>query len=163
MSERDITMEEAMLKQLERMKGGAFIYRGDLVELLCYADHVGEDGDEVEIYLNNGKTIECKLKDLGDKLKQFKSAEGAVRIMASRKMDSVSSVAPSVMGELRDTILDSIRTLKADPGTVNQAKQVFQGVNTMINLAKMELEYRKYVDDFNAKVVRGGVKNEYTT
>lgn len=158
MSERDVTMEQAMLNQLESMKGGAFIYRGDLVELLGYADHVGEDGDEVEIYLNNGKTIECKLPDLGDKLKQFKSAEGAVRIMASRKMDSVSSVAPNVMGELRDTILDSIRTLKKDPGTVNQAKQIFQGVNTMINLAKMELEYRKYVDEFNGKSFGGGKK-----
>lgn len=156
MSERDITMGEAMLPQLASMKGGAYIYRGDLVELLGYADHVGEDGDEVEIYLNNGKTIECKLPDLGDKLKQFKSAEGAVRIMASRKMDSVSSVAPNVMGELRDTILDSIRTLKKDPGTVNQAKQIFQGVNTMINLAKMELEYRKYVDEFNGKSFGGG-------
>lgn len=145
-----------MLPQLASMKGGAYIYRGDLVELLGYADHVGEDGDEVEIYLNNGKTIECKLPDLGDKLKQFKSAEGAVRIMASRKMDSVSSVAPNVMGELRDTILDSIRTLKKDPGTVNQAKQIFQGVNTMINLAKMELEYRKYVDEFNGKSFGGG-------
>lgn len=158
MSERDITMGEAMLNQLASMKGGAYIYRGDLVELLGYADHVGEDGDEVEIYLNNGKTIECKLPDLGDKLKQFKSAEGAVRIMASRKMDSVSSVAPNVMGELRDTILDSIRTLKKDPGTVNQAKQIFQGVNTMINLAKMELEYRKYVDEFNGKSFGGGKK-----
>lgn len=158
MSERDITMGEAMLPQLASMKGGAYIYRGDLVELLGYADHVGEDGDEVEIYLNNGKTIECKLPDLGDKLKQFKSAEGAVRIMASRKMDSVSSVAPNVMGELRDTILDSIRTLKKDPGTVNQAKQIFQGVNTMINLAKMELEYRKYVDEFNGKSFGGGKK-----
>lgn len=143
------------LEQLDKMKGGAFIYRNDVVELIAYADHVGEDGDEVEIYLNNGKTIECKIPELERKLKEFRSAEGAVRVMASRKMDSVSSVAPSVMGELRDTILDSIRTLKADPGTANQAKQVFQGVNTMINLAKMELEYRKYVDDFNAKAVRG--------
>lgn len=151
-------MEKEALKQLEQMKGGAFIYRSELVELLAYADHVGEDGDEVEIYLNNGKTIECKLSDLGRKLTEFRSAEGAVRVMASRKMDSVSSVAPNVMGELRDTILDSIRTLKQDPGTVNQAKQVFQGVNTMINLAKMELEYRKYVDGFNAKAVGGGKK-----
>lgn len=151
MSERDITMEQAMLNQLEHMKGKAFIYREELVEVLTYADHVGEDGDEVEIYLNNGKTIECKLPDLGDKLKQFKSAEGTVRIMASRKIDSVSSVSPNVMGELRDTILDSIRTLKTDPGTVNQAKQIFQGVNTLINLGKMELEYRKYIDGFNAK------------
>ena len=113
------------LEQLDKMKGGAFIYRNDVVELIAYADHVGEDGDAVEIYLNNGKTIECKIPELERKLKEFRSAEGAVRVMASRKMDSVSSVAPSVMGELRDTILDSIRTLKADPGTANQAKQVF--------------------------------------
>ena len=108
--------------------------------------------------VNNGKTIECKIPELERKLKEFRSVEGAVRVMASRKMDSVSSVAPSVMGELRDTILDSIRTLKADPGTVNQAKQIFQGVNTMINLAKMELEYRKYVDEFNGKSFGGGKK-----
>ena len=158
MSDRDKTMEEAMLNQLEHMKSGAFIYRGELVEVLGYVDHVGEDGDEVEIYLNNGKTIECKLPNLGDKLKQFKSAEGAVRIMASRKMDSVSAMNASVMGELRDTILGSIRDLKTDPGTVNQAKQVFQGVNTLINLAKMELEYRKYVDNFNEKQFGGGKK-----
>ena len=116
MSDRDKTMEEAMLSQLENMKSGAYIYRGELVEVLGYADHVGEDGDEVEIYLNNGKTIECKLPNLGDKLKQFKSAEGAVRIMASRKMDSVSAMNANVMGELRDTILGSIRDLKTDPG-----------------------------------------------
>lgn len=163
MSERDITMEEAMLNQLDHMKGKAFIYREELVEVLTYADHVGEDGDEVEIYLNNGKTIECKLPDLGDKLKQFKSAESKVCNMVSRKIESVSSVSPNVMGELRDTILDSIRTLKADPNTVNQAKQIFQGVNTMINLGKMELEYRKYIDGFNAKQMGGGVKNEYKT
>ena len=162
MSERDITMEEAMRNQLDHMKGKAFIYREELVEVLTYADHVGEDGDEVEIYLNNGKTIECKLPDLVDKLKQFKSAESKVCNMVSRKIESVSSVSPNVMGELRDTILDSIRTLKADPTTVNQAKQIFQGVNTMINLGKMELEYRKYIDGFNAKQM-GGVKNVYKT
>lgn len=158
MSERDIAMEEAMLNQLEHMKGKAFIYREELVEVLTYADHVGEDGDEVEIYLNNGKTIECKLPDLVDKLKQFKNAESKVCNMVSRKIESVSSVSPNVMGELRDTILDSIRTLKTDPNTVNQAKQIFQGVNTMINLGKMELEYRKYIDGFNAKQMGGGKK-----
>ena len=155
MSERDIAMEEAMLNQLEHMKGKAFIYREELVEVLTYADHVGEDGDEVEIYLNNGKTIECKLPDLVDKLKQFKSAESKVCNMVSRKIESVSSVSPNVMGELRDTILDSIRTLKTDPNTVNQAKQIFHGVNIMINLGKMELEYRKYIDGFNAKQMGG--------
>ena len=39
-----------------------------------------------------------------------------------------------------------IKDVKEDPNKVNQAKQVFQGVNTLINLAKTELEYRKYLD-----------------
>ena len=142
------------LEQLDGMKGGSFIYRGEIVELLAYADHVGEDGDEVEIFLNNGKTIECKMDDLGKKLSEFGSAEGAIRIIESRRIDNISAVNPSVMQELRETILGSIRDLKSDPGTVNQAKQVFQGVNTMINLAKMELEYRKYVDSVHERRVK---------
>lgn len=36
--------------------------------------------------------------------------------------------------------------LKKSPEHVSQAKQVFQGVNTLINLAKTELEYRKFVN-----------------
>lgn len=148
-------MKIESLEKLEKMKGSAFVYRGELVELLGYVDHVGEDGDEVEIYLNNGKTIECKLVNLEKKLEEFRNAEGVVRVMATRKLDNVGSVAPNVIQELRDTILGSIRELKTDAGKVNQAKQIFQGVNTMINLAKMELEYRKYVDGFAEPAGRG--------
>ena len=47
---------------------------------------------------------------------------------------------------MRDLVLQQIKDVKEDPNKVNQAKQVFQGVNTLINLAKTELEYRKYMD-----------------
>ena len=43
-------------------------------------------------------------------------------------------------------VLQQIKDVKEDPSKVSQAKQVFQGVNTVINLAKTELEYRKYLD-----------------
>ena len=48
---------------------------------------------------------------------------------------------------MRDTILKQIEAVKESPAAVNQAKQVFQGVNTLINLAKTELEYRKYINE----------------
>jgi hypothetical protein len=35
---------------------------------------------------------------------------------------------------------------------VSQAKQVFQGVNTLVNLAKTELEYRKYLNELEKKI-----------
>lgn len=37
--------------------------------------------------------------------------------------------------------------------TVAQAKQVFQGVNTLVNLAKTELEYRKYMNEFDKQPI----------
>ena len=134
------------IERLKQMKNRPWVYRNSVVEILGYADGVGEDGDEVEIYLNDGRTIECRITELSSKLKEFGSATGTVVVLAHQKLDQVSSMKPNVMEGLRNTVLDSIRRLKKDPGTVNQAKQIFQGVNTMINLARTELEYRKYMD-----------------
>lgn len=53
---------------------------------------------------------------------------------------------PTILQDMRDLVLQQIKDVKEDPNKVNQAKQVFQGVNTLINLAKTELEYRKYMD-----------------
>ncbi len=128
------------------MKGRPWVYRNQVVEILGFADGVGEDGDEVEIYLNSGTTIECRITELGKKLNEFGTANGTVVTYAQHKLDKVSSMQPNVMEELRNTILQSIRDVREDPGKVNQAKQIFQGVNTMINLAKTELEFRKYMD-----------------
>lgn len=141
------------LDKLKSMNKRPWVYRNKVVEIIGYADHVGDDGDEVEIYLNDGRIIECRLVDLGDKLKEFGCATGTVVTLAHQKLNEVSSVRPDVVNELRETVMSSIRELKSDPGKVSQAKQVFQGVNTMINLAKLELEYRKYMD---SSVPNGG-------
>ena len=140
-------MKNDALDKLKRMKGCAYVYRNEVVQIISYADYVGEDGDEVEIYLNNGKTIECRMPELGKKLMEFQSANNTVITLTNHRLDQVSSVNPNVVQEVRDTILSIIRELKADPSKVNQAKQIFQGVNTLISLGKMELEYRKYMDE----------------
>lgn len=137
------------IKEIERLKlikGRPWVYRNQVVEILGFADGVGEDADEVEIYLNSGTTIECRITELGKKLNEFSPANGTVVTYAQHKLDKVSSMQPNVMEELRNTILQSIRDVREDPGKINQAKQIFQGVNTMINLAKTELEFRKYMD-----------------
>lgn len=147
-------IESKDLERLDLMKKRPWVYRGSVVEILGYADGVGEDGDEVEIYLSNGTTIACRLTDLGRKLKEFGEANGTVVTYAQHKLDKVSSMQPNVMEELRNTILQSIRDVKDDPSKVNQVKQIFQGVNTMINLAKTELEFRKYIDSAGSRKAR---------
>ena len=134
------------INQLEKMKGRPFVYKNKVVEILSYADYVGDEGDEIEIYLNDGTVIECLMVHLDRKLKDFTSATGTIVTLAHHKLDQVSCMKASVTQELRDTVMESIRALKTNPESVEQAKQIFQGVNTMINLAKTELEFRKYLD-----------------
>ena len=136
-----------MINELEQMKGKLYLYRNQEVVVLNYADGTGEDGDEVEIYLNNGTTLVLNYANLNIRLNEFKPLQGHVVVVAQRMVDSVSTVNPEVMLTLRDTVMQQIKELKEDPSTVNQAKQVFQGVNTMINLARVEMEYRKLINE----------------
>ena len=100
----------------------------------------------MEIYLNNGKTLVFNYINLPAKLEQFKPVTTQVIVLANKRLDAVSTVNPGIIQKLRDTVLQQIENVKSSPEHVSQAKQVFQGVNTLINLAKTELEYRKFVN-----------------
>ncbi len=134
------------LERLKEMVHKPFLYKNEEVVIIGYCDGVGEDGTDVEIYLNNGKTLEFSVFDLDIKLGRFRSISNTVIVLANNRLDAVSTVNPTVIKDLRDIVLDQIQRVKNDPAAVNQAKQVFQGVNTLVNLAKAELEYRQYVD-----------------
>ena len=105
-----------------------------------------ERTQEVEIYLNNGKVLIFSIFDLASKLNRFRSITSTVVILANERLNKVSTVNPTILQDMRNLVLQQIKDVKEDPNKVNQAKQVFQGVNTLINLAKTELEYRKYLD-----------------
>lgn len=84
--------------------------------------------------------------DLASKLNRFRSITNTVVVLANERLNKVSTVNPTILQDLRNLVLQQIKDVKEDPSKVSQAKQVFQGVNTVINLAKTELEYRKYLD-----------------
>jgi ATP-dependent RNA circularization protein (DNA/RNA ligase family) len=137
------------IERLKEMVNKAFLYKNEEVVILGYCDRIGDDGDDVEIYLNNGKTLEFNIHDLYMKLDRFRPITETVIILANERLNQVSTVNPAIIQNLRDVILDQIKSVKEKPEAVSQAKQVFQGVNTLINLAKTELEYRKYLDKMN--------------
>ncbi len=132
---------------LRNMVNKPFLYQNEEVVVLNYCEGTGDDGDEVEIYLNNGKTLVFNYCNLLSKLERFKPVSAQVIVLANKRLDSVSSVNTSIIQQLRDTVLQQIDAVKGNPAAIGQAKQVFQGVNTLINLAKTELEYRKYVNE----------------
>lgn len=133
------------LERLQGMVNKPYLYRNEEVVVLGYCEGTGDDGDEVEIYLNNGKTLVFNYINLPAKLEQFKPVTTQVIVLANKRLDAVSTVNPGIIQKLRDTVLQQIENVKSSPEHVSQAKQVFQGVN-MINLAKTELEYRKFVN-----------------
>ena len=134
------------IDKLKGMVNKPFLYKNEEVVIIGYCDGTGDDGDEIKIYLNNGKTIVWPVYDLVMKLPRFRPITNTVVVLANERLNKVSTVNPTVLQDLRETVLEQIKAVKEDPGKVSQAKQVFQGVNTLINLAKTELEYRKYID-----------------
>lgn len=139
---------ETSIDRLKGMVQKPFLYKNEEVVIIGYCDGTGDDGDMVEIYLNNGRTIEVGFGDLNRKLNSFTPLTKSVIVLADKVVNSVSAVNPGIISEIRDTVLQMIRDLKGNPSKdkINQAKQVFQGVNAIANLAKVELEYRKYID-----------------
>jgi phenolic acid decarboxylase len=134
------------IERLKKMVNQPFLYNNEQVVVLNYCAGTGEDGDEVEIYLNNGKTLCYKVHDLKMILNRFKPITSTVVVLANERLNQVSTVNPTIIKDLRDVVLDQIKAVKENPAAINQAKQVFQGVNTLINLAKTELDYRRYLD-----------------
>lgn len=134
------------IEKLKSMVNKPFLYNNEEVVIIGYCDCTGENGDEVEIYLNNGKTIIFNMCELIIKIDRFRPITKQVIVLANERLNSVSTVNPTIIQDLRDLVLGQIKAVKEKPEAVNQAKQVFQGVNTLINLAKTELEYRKYLD-----------------
>lgn len=134
------------IDRLKEMVNKPFLFNNEEVVVLNYCDCTGDDGDEVEIYLNNGKTLCYKMYDLERVISRFRPISNTVVILANERLNKVSTVNPTIIQDLRDVVLGQIKAVKESPAAVNQAKQVFQGVNTLINLAKTELDYRRYLD-----------------
>ncbi|MFV0402438.1 MAG: hypothetical protein ACK5KV_00475 [Bacteroides graminisolvens] len=139
------------LDRLRSMVNKPFLYKNEEVVVLGLCEGTGDDSDEVEIYLNNGTTLVFNYINLSAKLEQFKPVTANVIVLTNKRLDSVSTINPSIIQQLRDTVLEQIVQVKQNPGSVNQAKQVFQGVNTLINLAKTELDYRKFMNEIDQK------------
>ena len=69
------------LERLKEMVNKPFLYKNEEVVIIGYCNGVGEDGTDVEIYLNNGKTLEFSVFDLDIKLGRFRSISNTVIVL----------------------------------------------------------------------------------
>ena len=85
-------MSDNAIDRLKEMVNKAFLYQNEEVVILGYCDGIGDDGTEVEIYLNNGKTLVFSMFDLASKLNRFRAITNTVVVLANERLNKVSTV-----------------------------------------------------------------------
>lgn len=140
--ERD---ERSIRERILAMKGRTFIFEDDCLEVINVALDCGEDGDEVEIFTNTGRTLVFKESRMESVLSRFKPMNNAVIRIVDNRLKSVSMMNPDTMSELKSILMEQIRNVRQDPSKRNEAKTVINAVNSMLQLAKVELDYTKFM------------------
>src|SRR3712207_7328519 len=77
-----------------------YLYNREEVVIIGYCDCTGDNGDEIEIYLNNGKTLVFNMCDLLLRLERFRPVTANVIVLANERLNAVSSVNPSILKEI---------------------------------------------------------------
>ncbi len=143
--------ERSAREMLLEMKGRSFFYEGDVIEVINMAFDCGEDGDEVELYTNTGRTIVFKEYRIPSVMERMKPVNNAVTRLVDNRIRAVSVMNPDTIGELKSILMESIREVKQDPSKAKEVKNVINGVNAMLNLAKTELDYAKFMHILSSK------------
>ena len=83
-------MSDNAIDRLKEMVNKPFLYQNEEIVILNYCDGTGDDGTEVEIYLNNGKVLIFSMFDLASKLNRFRSITNTVVVLANERLNKVS-------------------------------------------------------------------------
>lgn len=135
-------------EKLEKMMGKFFTHHqhGE-VKFNAWKAH----GENVIIETSAG-TVKTSFYDLTMTLQEYKPLPGEeetieTSVAISNRMQPVNSISSSVMpgnvvADLRDTLLDNIKRVQADSSYIPQAVQISKTVDSLINLARLELDYK---------------------
>jgi len=120
--------------KLEQMKGKLFLYKTFQHRIIQIK--INGDQETIEIVTDKDWLI-FSIMEIEGKLKDFLpiSDEKATSALISLPADTSQSLAK--------TIIDNIDKLKDNPGYVQQAAAINKSINTLISLARAEIEARK--------------------
>jgi len=76
-------------------------------------------------------------------LKLFKVIDASMALVPKAPPAKLEVIGVEVMKSLKDTLLENIENVKKDKGFIPQAAQINKDVNTLVNMAKHELQLIK--------------------
>lgn len=141
------TTVKPTLMKLKGMIGHTFLYKGKQITICNY--HVlGEEGKtQIDIEDENGNPAEpIKTPDLA-KFIEFclpvDTSDGKDADQSNAVSTEVVQQTNSLLGTLQATLLDNIKQVKTNPGYIKQANVINSSVNSLIGLAKIQIQVNK--------------------
>lgn len=127
-------MQERITKKLAQMRGNAYIYRGTYYEI---NDAMMVDG----LVLISTNKLMLRFSEL-EYLQEFNNflptTKESTEIVIAQQTP-LNGMAKTV----KDTIMDSLKRIQEDPKYIAQADAINRSVNTLVNIAKLELQAKK--------------------
>lgn len=130
-------MQERITKKLAQMRGNAYIYRGTYYEI---NDAMMVDG----LVLISTNKLMLRFTEL-EFLQEFNNFLPTAKESAEIVLTAQATQTPlnGMAKTVKDTIMDSIKKIQNDPKYIAQAEAINRSVNTLINIAKLELQAKK--------------------
>lgn len=130
-------MQERITKKLAQMRGNAYIYRGTYYEI---NDAMMVDG----LVLISTNKLMLRFTEL-EFLQEFNNFLPTAKESAEIVLTAQATQTPlnGMAKTVKDTIMDSIKKIQNDPKYIAQAEAINRSVNTLVNIAKLELQAKK--------------------
>ena len=123
-------MKTKVVDRLEKMKGKRFLYHAKMQTVLNYQ----VNKDEVIIATDfQIKTID--IEKIDEELNQFLPVQDSVEVSMFRKNKTIPDLA--------DIVMSNIKKIQEDKEYIPQAKAIHDGIKTLVNMAKLDLQMQK--------------------
>ncbi len=102
------------------------------------------DKDKVTIVTDQKEWLETTVYDIDLFLKDFEILpdENHPTVIMEQKLPALKTITPDITIKLKDILMENIEKVKANRDYVHQAKVVANSAQTLINMAKLEIDIR---------------------
>ena len=137
-------MDNATKIQLDSFIGATVHYEKQNIKIEKYKEVAGNI-----CIVTNVRTFQFYPGEIQEKfLDKISDAKEEGSFISPTEIEKKSFVAlPEENTTVKNTILEMIEKIKKDPSSIDQAKAIFLGVNTLVNVQKTEIEMIKLQKD----------------
>lgn len=135
-------MNEPHFKTLKRMIGKPWLYRGNQITIENY--HIMGDQGKTQIDVVGKDPIEVKdIKKFIEACLPVEDDKPVRNGQTAALSTEVVEQTNGLLSSLQQTLLDNIAAVKKDPAYIKQANTINSSVNSLIGLAKIQIQVGK--------------------